>query len=107
MRSEKVHKQIVEGLGHSDLSPAALAYKMLHESKYVNESLLQYMVNYINIMANAKVVPVHLADIQSICSYLNISLEDLGLVGNVGRQVMVTNEYLQVQGVQASRQVQD
>ena len=69
---------------------------MLNESKYVNESLLQYMVNYINIMANSKIVPVHLADIQSICKYLNVSLQELGLVGDVGRQVMVTNEYLQV-----------
>jgi hypothetical protein len=93
---EKTHKAIVKGLGHSDVSPAALAYKMLNESKYVNESLLQYMVNYINIMANSKIVPIHLAEIQTICMYLNVSLEELGLVGEVGRQVMVTNEYLQV-----------
>jgi len=93
---EKTHKAIVKGLGHSDVSPAALAYKMLNESKYVNESLLQYMVNYINIMANSKIVPIHLAEIQNICMYLNVSLEELGLVGEVGRQVMVTNEYLQV-----------
>jgi hypothetical protein len=93
---EKTHKAIAKGLGHSDVSPAVLAYKMLNESKYVNESLLQYMVNYINIMANSKIVPVHLADIQSICKYLNVSLQELGLVGDVGRQVMVTNEYLQV-----------
>ena len=93
---DKLHKQITKGLGNHDVSPAVLAYKMLRESKYVNESLLQYMINYINIMANSKVVPVHLAEIQSICSYLNVSLEELGLVGDVGRQVMVTNEYLQV-----------
>ena len=96
VRSEKLHKQIVEGLGHADLSPAALAYKMLHESAYVNESLLQYMVNYINIMATAKIVPMHLAETQSICKYLNLSLEELGLIGNVGRQVPITAEYLQV-----------
>ena len=93
---DKLHKNISKGFASHDVSPAAMAYKMLHESKYVNESLLQYMVNYINIMANSKIVPVHLADIQSICKYLNVSLQELGLVGDVGRQVMVTNEYLQV-----------
>ena len=93
---EKTHKAIVKGLGHADVSPATLAYKMLNESKYVNESLLQYMVNYINIMANSKIVPLHLEEIQSICTYLNISLQELGLVGDVGRQVITSNEYLQV-----------
>jgi hypothetical protein len=94
--TEKLHKQITVGLGNHDVSPAALAYKMHRESKYVNESLLQYMVSYINLMANAKVIPVHLAEIQSICKYLNISLEELGLVGDVGRQPHAVNEFLQV-----------
>jgi hypothetical protein len=73
-----------------------MAYKMHRESLYVNESLLQYFVNYVNIMANAKIIPIHLADIQAICKYLNSSLEELGLVGEVGRTGHTSNEYLHV-----------
>jgi hypothetical protein len=93
---DKLHKHMVNGFGHNDVSPAAMAYKMMSESRYVNESVLQYMVNYINIMANLKVVPFQLQEIKSICSYLNNSLQELGLVGDVGRQVNEAKEYLQV-----------
>ena len=91
---DKLHKQIVQGLGNHDVSPAVLAYKMLGESRYVNESLSQYMINYINIMANAQIVPLHLSEIKEICKYLNISLQELGLVGEVGRVADSSNEYL-------------
>jgi hypothetical protein len=93
---EKLHKQMAKGFGNHDVSPAVLAYKMLNESKYVNESALQYMVNYINIMANSKIVPMHLLEIREICRYLNISLQELGLVGEVGRVPEESNEYLAI-----------
>lgn len=93
---DKLHKQIVKGFGNHDVSPAAMAYKMHRESQYVNESVLQYMINYINITANAKVIPVHLADIQKVCVYLNNSLQELGLVGEVGRPVSVSTDYLAI-----------
>jgi hypothetical protein len=94
MDNDKLHKHMVTGFGNHAISPATMAYKMHRESLYVNESVLQYMVNYINIMANAKIIPIHLADIQAICRYLNYSLEDLGLVGEVGRQEDLANEFL-------------
>ena len=47
---DKEHKKIVDIFSNSNVSPAALSYKMLNESRYVNESLIQYMVNYIIIM---------------------------------------------------------
>ena len=78
---EKTHKAIVQGLGHTDSSPASLAYKMLYESKYVNESLIQYMTNYITIMAKHPVIPPHLEGIKEICIHLNDTLEELGLIG--------------------------
>ncbi len=93
---DKLHKHIAKGLGNHDVSPAVLAYKMLNESKYVNESLLQYMVNYINIMANAKIVPMHLLEIREICQYLNLSLQELGLVGDIGRVTDNQTEYLAI-----------
>ena len=93
---EKLQKQISKGFGSHDVSPAAMAYKMLRESKYVNESLLQYMVSYINMLASAKIIPVHLKEIQDICKYLNLSLQELGLVGDVGRVPEVASEYLAV-----------
>ena len=79
---EKLHSAIVKGLGHSDASPASLAYKMLYESKYINESVLQYMINYITMMAKSKLVPQHLEEIREVCVYLNVSLEELGLTGS-------------------------
>ena len=47
---DKEHKRIVDIFTKADVSPAALSYKMLNESRYANESLIQYMVNYIIIM---------------------------------------------------------
>jgi acetoacetate decarboxylase len=94
MDNEKLHKQLVAGFGHSAISPATMAYKMHKESLYVNESVLQYMINYINIMANAKIIPAYLADIQAICKYINYSLEDLEVVGTIGRQEDLANEFL-------------
>jgi hypothetical protein len=94
--TEKLHNQIVAGLGHNDVSPAALAYKMHRESLYVNESLLHYMINYINLMAEAKIIPMHLANVQQVCKTLNGSLQELGLVGEYGRVPHSANELLQL-----------
>lgn len=91
-----LHKHMVKGFGHNDVSPAALAYKMLHESKYVNESVLAYAINYINIMATYPAMPMHLSDVHQICKTLRVSLEELGLVGPVGRVAAPSNEYLAV-----------
>ena len=92
---DKLHKNIVKGLGHNDTSPKALAYKMLKESRYVNETMLQYAVNYITIMATNPIIPVHLADVHKECKMIYTSLEELGLKGTVGREVVLGNEYLQ------------
>lgn len=92
---EKTHKAVVAGFGHSDLSPAAMAYKMLHESKFVNESMLQYIVNYIIIMASNPVIPMHLTDIHEQCKTFKILLEELGFTGDT-RYPVDKNEYLAV-----------
>lgn len=78
---EKTHKAIVNGLGHSDASPASLAYKMLYESRYVNESVLQYLTNYVVIMAKHPAIPPHLKEVQDTCIHINDTLEKLGLTG--------------------------
>ena len=93
---DKTHKALVKGLGQIDISPAAMAYKMLQESRYVNESFLQYAINYIIIMANTTVVPMHLAPVQEECRVLYTALTELGLTGTVGREKVDNNEYLQV-----------
>ena len=79
---QKAHDNLVKVLGHQDSSPSALAYKMLHESRYVNESMLQYITAYVQLMAKSKVVPEHLEEIREVCTYLNGSLEELGLTGS-------------------------
>jgi hypothetical protein len=93
---EALHKKIAAGLGDTRVSPAVLAYHMLQENLYVNESLLQYMINYIKVMANHKLMPLHLAEIKNICQTLELSLLELGLTGTVGRQPLDTTEYLAV-----------
>lgn len=101
---DKLHDKIAAGLADQRIQPAVLAYKMLQESQYVNESMLQYIINYINIMATSKLVPMQLVEVQKECQVLRNSLEELGLVGVQGR-THVTNEYLAMQGVQAICQV--
>lgn len=93
---DKLHKQLVKGFGNHDVSPASMAYKMMRESLYVNESVLQYLINYVHILANSKIVPMHLTDIREICRYLDVSLQELGLVGEIGRKSEMTNEYLAI-----------
>ena len=78
---DKTHKAIAKGLGHTDVSPAALAYKMLQESRYVNESLLQYLVNYVVIMATHPVMPLHLKPVQDECKVIEGIRQDGGLRG--------------------------
>ena len=79
---QKAHDKLVNILGHRDTSPSAMAYKMLHESKYVNESMLQYIISYVTMMAKSKIVPQHLEDIKEVCVYLHDDLEELGLTGS-------------------------
>ena len=93
---DKLHKQIVNGFGHNDVSPAAMAYKMLKESRYVNESLMQYLVNYVVIMATSPIVPSHLEEVHRECKVIYTSLTELGLTGTVGRVGSPSNEYVQV-----------
>ena len=90
---DKFQKQISAGFGRHDVSPLALAYKMLKESRYVNESMLQYLVNYVKVMAEHPVIPVHLEEIHVVCKALNGSIEELGLLGT-SRESVVGTEYL-------------
>jgi pyrroloquinoline quinone (PQQ) biosynthesis protein C len=91
---DKLHKHLVKGFGHHDVSPAAMAYKMLQESRYVNEQVLGYLINYIIVMASHPVIPLRLAEIHETCKALKISLEELGLTGEI--QQDSPNEYLAV-----------
>jgi hypothetical protein len=93
-QDDKLHTHIAAGLSDTRVSPAVLALKMLQENVYVNESLLQYFVNYINTMANAKVLPLHLQEVQGQCQALQISLQELGLLGTQGRVQATSNEFL-------------
>ncbi len=96
MNNENLHKQIAKGLGHNDVSPATLAYKMLRESEFVNISLMQYLVNYVHIMANTPIVPFHLQGVQGECKEIALALEELGYIGKVGREQIDNTDYLAV-----------
>ena len=92
---DKAHDKLVSVLADSRCSPAVLAMQMIRESKYVNESMLQYLVNYIIYTADSHLVPFQLKEIQDTCKLLKLSLEELGLSGSLGRSPEVTGEYLQ------------
>jgi hypothetical protein len=90
---DKAHAKFTNALADSRVSPAVLAMLMRHESKYVNESLLQYFVSYVQMMAESKIVPMQLSDIQKLCKTINISLQELGLTGET-RYPEPQTEYL-------------
>lgn len=92
---DRAHIQFSNALADSRVSPAVLAMLMRYESKYVNESLLQYFISYIEMMAESKIVPMQLLDIQKICSSIKVSLQELGLTGET-RHSEPQTEYLQV-----------
>jgi pyrroloquinoline quinone (PQQ) biosynthesis protein C len=87
---------MVQGFGHHDVSPASLAYKMLQESRYVNEQVLGYLINYVIVMAEHPIIPLRLAEVHEICKSLKVSLEELGLTGITGEVAEPSNEYLSV-----------
>lgn len=92
--NDKVHEKIATGLADTRVSPAVLAMKMTRESKAVNEAMLGYLVNYIIVMAEQKVIPMQLAEVQQTCKELKLSLEELGLTGVT--RPLDQNEYLVV-----------
>ena len=94
--NESVHKKIAAGLGDSRVSPAVLARLLMDENRYINESFMQYMINYIIIMANATHVPMHLAVVHEDCKILYSTLQELGLTGTIGREPVDKTEYLAV-----------
>lgn len=93
---EGAHKKIAAVLADSRTSPAVLARLMLDEYKYVNESFMQYFINYIILMANETHVPFYLAEVHKDCKLLYSSLQELGLTGTIGRESLDTREYLAV-----------
>lgn len=92
----KAHDKLVAALSDIRCSPAVMARYMKNESTYVNESVLQYLINYIVIMASLETVPFNLKEIKSTCDLLYCSLQELGLTGTVGRMPVDTTDYLAV-----------
>jgi hypothetical protein len=89
---DKVHDKFAAGLADSRFQPAVASLNMQRENKYVNESLMQYITNYIIQISEMKTVPMHLKEIQDTCKSLYISLQELGLTGDTRHTV--SNEYL-------------
>lgn len=93
---ESAHNKLASALADSRVSPAVLARHMLNEYKYVNESFMQYFINYIILMANETHVPFYLAEVHADCKLLYSSLKELGLTGTIGRESVDKTEYLAV-----------
>ena len=83
----KEQNALVKIFGNTEVSPAGLSYKMLGESKYVNESVLQYIVNYIIIFGTRDLehLPPYLHDTATICNELYQKLVDVGLTNSGSR----------------------
>lgn len=73
---ETVHKKIAAGLGDSRVSPAILARLIQDENLYINESFMQYFINYVVQMANTTHVPLYLEEVQRDCRLLYSSLQE-------------------------------
>jgi hypothetical protein len=93
---ESAHKKISAAFGDQRISPAILAYKMIKENRAVNEAALAYMINYVIMMSDSKLIPMQLAEVQQICQALKISLEELGLTGIVQQEPVDNNEFMAV-----------
>jgi len=93
---ESAHKKMSAAFADQRISPASLAYKLMRESRAVNEAALSYMINYVIMMADSKLVPIHLMEVQQICQMLKISLDELGLTGIVQPMPIDKNEYMAV-----------
>ena len=89
---QKLHDKIAAGLADKRLSTRLLALKMTRENRFVNEAMVDYLIDYIVIMADQTIVPMPLAEIHHICKQLKYSLEELGLTGN--EQEDLANEFL-------------
>jgi hypothetical protein len=87
---DKEHKQIVNILNQADISPAALAYKMIHESRYVNESLIQYMVNYIIMLGtrNPETLPPYLQNARAWANEMYQMLYKMDMVSTNTRSAL-------------------
>lgn len=95
LADEKVIKQLSNGLNDSRVSPAMLAYAMLRENRVANESFIQFFINYINIIAETKLIPAHLEEVRQFCLQLRFALEELGLTEEkYGRMSPAANEYV-------------
>ena len=93
---ESAHKKISAAFADQRISPALLAYKLLREPRAVNEAVLSYMINYVVMMADSKLVPMQLVEVQQICQALKLSLEELGLTGIIQPEPVDNNEYMAV-----------
>lgn len=93
---ESAHKKLTGILADSRVSTSVLAYKMLKESKYINEAFLELFVNYVYMMADTKLVPIHLSEIQQACGWLKQNMEELGLPDIVGKLPMEQTDYLAI-----------
>jgi len=85
--NDKAHEAIVKHMSSYDVSPASVAYKMLNESKFVNESMIQYMINFIIIHGTQKEdhVPPYLKDTYVICKQLYKMLQDTDMTNSGSR----------------------
>ena len=85
---DKQQAQLRKIFGDTETSPAGLSYKMLGESKYINESVLQYIINYIIIFGTRDLehLPPYLHDTATICNELYQHLAKVGLTSAGSRQ---------------------
>jgi hypothetical protein len=93
---ESAHKKLTGILADSRVSTSVLAYKMLKENKYVNEAFIELFVNYVYMMSDTKLIPIHLAEIQQACKWLKQDMEELGLPDIVGKLPMEQTDYLAI-----------
>jgi F0F1-type ATP synthase membrane subunit a len=80
-QANKIHQQLVTTLSNADISPETQAWKMLHESKYVNESLIQYIVAFVSIWGTRKpeYVPPYMQNVWRWCNEMYQMLDKMDM----------------------------
>ena len=79
--NDKAHETLVKHMSSFEISPASMAYKMVHESRFVNESMIQYIINFIIIHGTRKEenVPPYLKDTWLVCNEMYQMLDKMDM----------------------------
>jgi len=91
----KLHNKISDGLADSRLSPTIMALKMVDEPLVVQQATMEYMLTYVQTMAERTLVPMHMKGFHDLCKAVWAGFKDQGITSKTIEKTS-NNEYIQV-----------